>query len=123
MSKEVMCEIQQPLEEKLTTLLDIQSRQSEQDETLQKLTQEQKILRENYEKTERENQTLKIWVDTLESKLLESNLIMHGVSEDALEIEENRREKVVTVIANTVDEENPWKKLKVAREICIRNTK
>ena len=118
-----MHEIQWPLEEKLNTLLDIQSRQSEQDETLQKLTQEQKILRENYEKTERENQTLKIQVDTLESKLLKSNLIMHSVPEDAWEIEENWREKVVTAIANTVDEENPWEKLKVAREIPIRNTK
>ena len=111
--KEVMPEIQHPLEEKLNTLLDIQSRQSEQDETVQKLTQEQKILRENYKKTERENQTLKSRVDTLESKLLESNLIMHGVPEDSWEIEENQREKVVTAIANTVDEENPWDKLKL----------
>ena len=54
-------------------------------------------MHENYEKTERENQTLKSWVDTLESKLLESNLIMQGVPEDAWEIEENQREKVVTV--------------------------
>ena len=121
--KEVMREIQRPLEEKLNTLLDIQSRQSEQDETLQKLTQEQKILRENYEKTERENQTLKSRVYTLESKLLESNLIMHGVPEDTWEIEENQREKVVTAITNSVDGENPWDKLKVAHEIPIRNTK
>ena len=51
--KEVMREIQRPLEEKLNTLLDIQSRQSEQDEILLKLTQEQKSLREHYEKTEK----------------------------------------------------------------------
>ena len=59
----------------------------------------------------------------LETKLLQSNLIMHGITEEAWEQENSRTEKIYAAIANTVEHEDPWEKLKIARKISIRSSR
>ena len=121
--REVIKEIQQPMDAKLDALIDIQNKQREQDENMQELKKEQNNLKRKYEKTEHENENLKIRMSKLENKLLESNLIMHGISEEAWEQEKSRTEKIYAAIANTIENDDPWEKLKIAREISIRSSK
>ena len=56
--KEVIKEIQQPMEKKLDTLIEIQTKQTEQDEDLRELKKEQNTLKRKFEKTEHENDHL-----------------------------------------------------------------
>ena len=119
--REVIKEVQRPLEDKLNTLLDVQNKQLEQDSHIKELQKEQKELKRKCEKTTQENDILKHRVSKLETKLLESNLIMHGVPEEPWEHESNRHEKIYNAIASTVDETDPWEKLKTVRKIPIRS--
>ena len=116
-------EVQKPLEDKLNTLIDVQNKQLEQDENIKVLKKEQKQLKQKCEKTEQENDNLKNSVASLEIKVLESNLIMHGIPEEPWEQDSNRNEKIYNAIASTVDEADPWEKLKKARSIAIRSSK
>ena len=121
--REVIKEVQKPLEDKLNTLIDVQNKQLEQDENIKVLKKEQKQLKRKCEKTEQENDNLKNRVASLEIKLLESNLIMHGIPEEPWEQDSNRNEKIYNAIASTVDEVDPWEKLKKARSIAIKSSK
>ena len=121
--REVIKEVQKPLEDKLNTLINIQNKQLEQDENIKELRREHKHLKRKCEKMEIENDNLKSRVSSLESKLLESNLIMHGIPEEPWEQETNRHEKIYNAIASTVEEVDPWKKLQTARKITIRSSK
>ena len=116
-------EVQKPLEDKLNTLIDAQNKQLGQDENIKVLKKEQKQLKRKCEKTEQENDNLKNRVASLEIKLLESNLIMHGIPEEPWEQDSNRNEKIYNAIASTVDKVDPWEKLKKARTIAIRSSK
>ena len=121
--REVIKEVQRPLEDKINILLDVQNKQLEQDSHIKDLRKEQKELKQKCEKTTHEIDTLKHRVSKLETKLLESNLIMHGVPEEAWEHESNRHEKIYNAIASTVNEADPWEKLKTARKIPIRSSR
>ena len=48
---------------------------------------------------------------------------MHGIPEEPWEQDSNRNEKIYNAIASTVDEVDPWEKLKKARTIAIRSSK
>ena len=121
--REVIKEAQKPLEDKLNTLINVQTKQLEQDENIKELRREHKLLKCKVERTEIEHDNLKNRVTSLESKLLESNLIMHGILEEPWEQETNRHEKIYNAIASTVEEVDPWKKLQTVRKITIRSSK
>ena len=70
-----------------------------------------------------ENDNLKNRVATLETKLLESNLIMHGIPEEPWEQDSNRTEKIYNAIASTVDKADPWAKLEKAHAMAIRSSR
>ena len=72
---------------------------------------------------EEENKELKSRVIKLENRMLESNIIMHGIHEDKWELEENLKEKVYHAISSTVDDFKYSKRIKTARCISIRSIK
>ena len=66
------------------------------------------------EKIENENKELKSRLSKLENRILEKNLIFHGIKEDNWENEDNTKERIWKVIANTVDDDDSRKRLKIA---------
>ena len=72
---------------------------------------------------EARNTKLEGRVKILESKLLENNIIIHGVKESSWELDSTRRELVTAAIASTVTIPDDDKKLEAARKIPIQSTK
>ena len=92
--KEAMQELIDPIEEKINKLLEIQHKQEKQEVELNELKAKQSELYRRCLKSKSETSKLKKRIETLESKLLESNLIIHGLREEEWESEENRREQI-----------------------------
>ena len=80
-------------------------------------------LRAECEKVLQENKHLKKRITNIENSLLDNNIILHGIHEDAWELDSNRMEKVINVISYTIDEETEEEQLEVARKIRIKSTK
>ena len=78
-----------PIKMKLNQLLDTKLIQEEQKNELTKLKKEQSKLYRRCLKTENESNKLKARLEKLECGMLDSNLILHGLREDARELEEN----------------------------------
>ena len=72
---------------------------------------------------EARNTKLEDRVKILENKLLENNIIMHGIKESSWELDSTRRELVTAAIASTVTIPDDDKKLEAARKIPIQSTK
>ena len=72
---------------------------------------------------EAENQELKSRLNRMENKMLQRNLIFHGIKEDNWEDEESIKERVWKSISSTVDEDEFKKRLKVARGIGINGVR
>ena len=70
---------------------------------------------------ESENKKLKDRLNNLENKLLDCSLIINGISEDLKEMEDDRKEKVVMVIANTVIRADLLARVEVARNVPIKS--
>ena len=121
--KRAMQELITPLEEKINLLLDTKEKQEVQEEEIGKLKVRQSKLYRRCLKAETENNKLKERIEKLESTMLESNLIMHGLREDEWELEEDRREHIYHAIASTIDAEDRWARIDIARSIPIRSTK
>ena len=111
-----------PIEQKLNQLLDTKKLQVEQQTELNKVKTAQSELYRKCLKIENENNKLKARLETLECKMLDGNVILHGLREDAWELEENRKEKVYKAISATVDEENENERMNIARGLTIRKT-
>ena len=116
-------ELIQPMKEDIKSLLDSKKQENNYDETIEEVKEEQIELHKKCEKIERENHALKDRLNKLENKMLSNNLILHGIHEDAWELDDNRKEKVYNAIAATVDEKDRRKRHKIARSIPISSTK
>ena len=57
----------------------------------------------------------------MENKLLDCSLIINGISEDLEETEEDRQEKVVMAIANTVNRPDALAHVEVAHNVPIKS--
>ena len=101
--KVAMQELINPLEEKINQLIGTKEKQEKQEEEIINLKIQQNELYRKCMKTESENTKLKKRLEILENKLLEANLIMHGIREDEWEDESSRRERIYHAIAPTVD--------------------
>ena len=66
-----------------------------------------------------ENKVLKEWINDIENKLLETNLVMHGVEESFEESESQRKCKVRTMIKHTVNKWTNEERMKIAENIPI----
>ena len=75
------------------------------------------------ERIEIENRELKSRVTKLENRMLERNLIFHGIKEDTWDIEDNTKERIWKAISHTVDDKDSRRHLKIARGIHINSTK
>ena len=68
------------------------------------------------------NSELEERVKSLEDKLMENNLIIHGISEGKWEVDSTRNELVYQSISSTVDAPDEEQKLAIARNIPIAST-
>ena len=68
---------------------------------------------------ERENKVLKDRINDIENKLLETNVVMHGVDESFEESEFQRKLKVKTMISHTVNKCTVEERIKIADIIPI----
>ena len=121
--KVAMQELINPLEEKINQLIGTKEKQEEQEEEIIQLKLQQSELYRKCMKTEVENTKLKRRLEILESKMLEANLIIHGLREEEWEDEMSRRERIYRGIAPTVDADDRTERLHTARSIPIRFTK
>ena len=121
--KRAMQELITPLEEKINQLLDTKEKQEVHEEEIIKLKVKQSKLYRRCLKAETENHKLKQRIEKLESTMMESNLIMHGLREVEWEVEEDRREWIYHAISSTVDAGDRCARIYIARSIPIRSTK
>ena len=116
-------ELIRPLKEDIKSLLDTNEKHLDTSTVVIKVQEEQKEIQSKFNQMESENKELKRRLVKLENKMLEKNVIMHGIREDTWELAENRKDKVHKAISATVDETDSRKKLKIARSIPIASTK
>ena len=109
-----------PIQESIDQLLDTKNETERfQGEVSNLITQTSNITA-RCTNIESENNLLKDRLNTLENKLLDCSLIINGISEDLEETEEDRKEKIFMVIANTVIRPDPIARLEVARNVPIK---
>ena len=121
--KRAIQELITPLKEKIIQLLDTKEKQEVHEEEISKLKVKQSELYRRCLKAETENNKLKQRIEKLESTMMESNLIMHGLREEEWEVEEDRRERIYHAISSTVDTDDRCARIDIARSIPIRSTK
>ena len=88
---------------------------------LVKVCNENVKLKTRIRKIEEENKLLKNRLTNIEDKLLENNVIINGVREDAWETVTALKQKVISLIAYTVDAQDPDIQLEKARKAKIVN--
>ena len=120
--KKAVRELIDPFEEKINMLLVTKVKQEQQEIEIEKIKSTQSDLYQKCMKIEHDNRKFKRRVEKLEEKMLESNLIMHGVCEDAWKEPESRREKLYKMISHTIDQDDPDDRMSTARSIPIRSS-
>ena len=87
------------------------------------IKEENRKLKIECEKVLKENKDLRNRITKIENRMLNCNVVLHGLREDPWELESNRLEEVINAISYTIDEPTEEKQLEVARKICIKSTK
>ena len=98
-----------PLQESIDVLLASKKKSEEIQSEVKRLKCENKAITIHCNIMEKENSSLKNRLNDIENKLLENNLVMHGVEETYEESESHRKRLVKSIIAhtangNTIDE-------------------
>ena len=78
-------------------------------------------LQENCNQIHQENQRLKTRLIAVENKLLENNIILQGVPDQAWEQSDVTREKALTAISTIANGDTDQKKMEIVRKIGIKN--
>ena len=112
----------EPLQTSIDTLLGSQAEWESHKQKVTQLEEERKVLNQRVSEVEKKNATLETRIKKLENKLMECNIIVHGVKEVAWESDSTRRELVVQTLADTVKGTED-KKLEIARRIPLTSTK
>ena len=112
----------EPLQTSIDTLLGSQAEWESHKQKVTQLEEERKVLNQQVSEVEKKNATLETRIKKLENKLMECNIIVHGVKEVTWEPDSTRRELVVQTLANTVKGTED-KKLEIARRIPLTSTK
>ena len=116
-------ELIDPIEVKINKLLEHrETDRQKQDKVVKEIKTKQSELYRKCLKLEQEQIKIKTRLSKIEDRLLENNLIIHGITEDAWELSANRKERIFHTIAHTVDEEDKWERLEIARNIPIIST-
>ena len=93
-------------------------------ETEFKLVKEsQTDLRIKYHNMERDNKEMRGRLAKIEDKMLENNIVIHGITEEKGERDEGRQDKIYHAMATTVRSPNPLFRLQAAKRAKINYTR
>ena len=109
----------QPLEDSIRLLTECQKQHSSSIQEISKIHEENKALHKRMDDVTKENITLRDRVTHIENRLLENNIILRGVPEEPWEIEANLWEKVIKILAYTVDAAEYADQLEVVQAVRI----
>ena len=116
-SNDKLQRIFEPLQKDMKQVIEERKDTQEIVKVCESVREDQDPISKKCEKIESKNKELKSRLTKLENRMLEKNLIFHGIKEDNWEKEDNTRERVWKAIANTVDDNDSRKRLKIARGI------
>ena len=111
-----------PIQMEMKTVLGDSRKIPKLEETCEKVRIDQVSSNVRLNKIEEEKKELKTRLTKLENKMLEKNLIFHGIKEDNWDLEDNAKEHIWKAISHTVDSDDNRKHLKIARSIPICST-
>ena len=111
-----------PLQESIDVLLASKKKTEEIQGKVKKLKHENKAMTRRCNIMERENKTLKNRLNDIENKLLENNIVMHGVEESFEESELQRKRKVKAMISHMVNRSTVAERMEVVENIPIEWT-
>ena len=117
-----MKEMIEPIKLDINSLVQSQKEWEQHKTDMQDLKVEKKRLNNKIKEVEERNLILEDRVYKLEDRLLECNLIIHGVKESKWELDSTQNELVVQAIADTVEASTPAQKLEIAKKIPIAGT-
>ena len=113
----------QPLQDSITMLTEDKKTMHTAINTCEDIKASQSQINQRCDKMEQENRELRSRLLRLENKLLDNNLIFHGIKEDNWDSQENTKERIWRAISYTVDDNDSRKRMKIARGIQINCTK
>ena len=122
MEKRIIASYQEkikPLQDSIDVLLAGKKKVEEMTGEVKKLKLENKTTTRRCNMMERENKVLKDRINNIENKMLENNIVMHGVEESFEESDFQRKSKVRGVIAHTVNKCTDEERRSVADNIPI----
>ena len=111
----------QPLRTEIASLVKSQQVLQEKSELIDNIKQENKQLKIEYNQMKRENENLKYRIEAIENRLLENNVIIRGVEDQAWELNEVTREKTLAIISHIANGKTSKDKMDIVRRIPIRN--
>ena len=111
-----------PLQESIDVLLASKKKSEEIQGEVKKLKHENKAITRRCNIIERANKTLKNWLNDIENKLLENNIVMHGIEETPEESELQRKRKVKAMISHTINRSTIAERMEVVENIPIEWT-
>ena len=119
--KQEVSEALKPLESHIDELLQIKSKTDRISGEMKKLKIENKTIERRCNLVERENKTLKDHLNSIENKMLECHVIMHGVEEAEDENSDQRIDKIKEMLSFTINKPTLEEQLNVANNIPIVN--
>ena len=120
--KQEVSEALKPLESCIDELLLIKSKTDKISGEMKKLKPENKTIERRCNLVERENKTLKDHLNSIENKMLEHHVIMHGAEEVEEENSDQRMDKIKEMLSYTVNKPTLEEQLNVASNIPILST-
>ena len=115
----LMTEKLKPLEDSIKALTECQKQHSNSIKEITNIQAENIWLHHKMEGIAKENTTLRDRLSRIENKLLENSIMLTGVPEEPWELESNLHEKVVKILAYTMDAAEYEDQLEVAQEVRI----
>ena len=116
---DLMTEKLKLLENSIKELTECQKQHSDSIKEISNIQAENKWLRRQMEGITKENNTLQDRLMKIENKLLENSIVLSGVPEEPWELESNLRDKVIKILAHTVDAAEYEDQLEVVRGVRI----
>ena len=116
---DLMTEKLKLLENSIKELTECQIQHSDSIKEISNIQVENKWLHRQMEGITKENNTLWDRLMKIENKLLENSIVLSGVPEEPSELESNLREKVIKILAHTVDAAEYEDQLEVVHGVRI----
>ena len=109
-----------PLQKSVNDIRTKLSTQENKIEEVMKIKHENSKLQTRCTTIEKENKLLKDRLVAIENQLLENNITLQGINEDAWELNSVLREKTLDALANTIDANSRQKQLEEIRKMPIK---